>query len=205
MKRWILVLLLFLSACSVPPRQAPQYLGSWTSEQQGNLQEEDIPTTSWLQLEAEKVLTALAENNFQDLAVLIDTEQWVRFSPYGDFGTWDRILKPEDLIKEDNAVYTWGNYAGNGEPIELSKAAYFEQFVYPVDFLHAPEVLINTITDRGGVIVNIEEAFPNAEYIQYFFPGFREELAGMDREGLYLIFDKKTKKLIGIAHEVRTG
>ncbi len=206
MKRRLLLFPLLLWACSL---QSPKYeFSSWT--QTGDTQEKSQKTDpeserTWIETEGKKVLSSLATKDMKSFVNLIHEEQGVRFSAYWNFEQDDLILRKNAILTETETPLKWGYYAGNGEEITLSIPEYFSTFVYSHDFLNAPEVLINTTTDRGGIIVNIEETFPDAAYVEYFFPGFEAQYEGMDWVGLFLIFDKKSKKLIGIAHEERTS
>ncbi len=179
-----------------------EYYSDITIEDYTILQSEILnQTKAEIEKHAQGILQALKNRDMLTLATYIDAEKGLRLTPYGNISDEDVILSKEELISETDEVRTRGTYVWSGEPIELTKKEYFDTFVYNADYLNAPEVIENKTIDRGSMIVNIEERYPNAEYREYFFPWFNPEYAGMDWEGLFLIFDHESSALLGLAHE----
>jgi len=83
---------------------------------------------------------------------------------------------------------------------------YISGYVYDVDFLTAPEVLINQKSDRGNTINNAFDVYAGKYLIEYYFSGFEPKYEGMDWKSLMLVFDKKDgqRYLIGVIHGQRT-
>jgi len=151
---------------------------------------------------ANKTITALKNKNFDSLETLIHPVKGVRFSPYATVDTKkDVVLKPFDL--NDFTNRNWGVYDGIGDPIIQNFNEYFDEFVYTADFMNAPEIKKNQIIYTGNSIDNLQKVYPEAEFIEYHFPGFDEEMAGMDWQSLRLVFElyNGEYKLVGIIHD----
>jgi hypothetical protein len=80
---------------------------------------------------------------------------------------------------------------------------YFDEFIYDQDFLAAEEVKANEVIGTGNTINNIAEVYPSAQFVEYHFPGFDPEMAGMDWVSLRLVFEWKDEQwwLVGIIHD----
>jgi hypothetical protein len=102
----------------------------------------------------------------------------------------------------DTTSYVWGQYDGTGDDISTTFANYYNEFVYDEDYLN-PEILgINTVVSSGNTINNIEDVYPNAEYVEFYFDGFDPQYGGMDWRSLTLVFEEVngTYYLIGVVH-----
>ncbi|MFB9274660.1 hypothetical protein [Cohnella cellulosilytica] len=146
----------------------------------------------------------LRERDLGSLVTLIDPEQGLRFSPYPFVNVdTDLSFKPDAFptFKDENKL-KWGEADGSGEPIELTFRDYYEQFVYTKDFADAPQVSVNKIVGTGNAIFNVPEVYPGASYVEFYFPGFDEELNGMDWQSLVLVFAPGGDdwQLAGIVH-----
>jgi len=146
----------------------------------------------------------LRERDLGSLVTLIDPEQGLRFSPYPYVNVdTDVSFKPETFLTfKDEKKLKWGEADGSGEPIELTFRDYYEQFVYTKDFADAPQVNVNKIVGTGNAIFNVPEVYPGASYVEFYFPGFDEELDGMDWQSLVLVFAPAGDDwhLVGIVH-----
>jgi len=146
------------------------------------------------------------KNKDMDTLSAMASESGVRFSPYSNINkTSDVVLEP---IVLQNAyilsrTFVWGSYDGSGEPIDLPYGQYYDKFVYDKDFLNASQIKFNEIIGQGNTINNLKESYPDAEFVEYHFPGFDAQYEGMDWESLRLVFEKKDGNyyLIGIVHD----
>jgi hypothetical protein len=154
---------------------------------------------------AQEVIEYLRERDLNSLVQWIDPKQGLRFSPYSHINKdTDLVFQADKLpsFKDTNKL-KWGTADGSGEPIELSFRDYYEKFVYNQDFAGAPNVNINKIIGTGNVKFNGLEVYPNASYVEYHFPGFDKQLAGMDWQSLVLVFVPGAAndwKLVAIVH-----
>lgn len=158
-----------------------------------------------LEAAAELVITALAAKDMQGLADLVHPEMGVRFSPYAYVQEEQLVFTPDQLpgLFESDGVYTWGAYDGTGQPIDLTFSAYFDEFVYSADFVHAEETAVNERLGDGNTINNISEFYPESAFVEYHFSGFDPQYDGLDWQSLRLVFKQEGGQwyLIGIVHD----
>jgi len=133
----------------------------------------------------------------------------VRFSPYSNINIDKDVVMTPEMIENAyalNRTFVWGSYDGSGEPIDLPFGQYYDMFVYDKDFMNAPDVKYNEIIGQGNTINNLNEAYPDAEFAEYHFPGFNKKYEGMDWESLRLVFEKNSGlyRLVGIVHDAWT-
>lgn len=151
---------------------------------------------------ANQTITILKNKNFDKLENLIHPEKGVRFSPYATVNTkTDIVLMPFEL--NDQSSRLWGYFDGTGLPITMTLNEYFDSFVYSADFANAPQIKKNEIIGSGNSLNNLEKVYGEADFIEYHFPGFDAEMAGMDWQSLRLVFEPYNGeyKLIGIIHD----
>ena len=168
-----------------------------------------IPTqTPSLLDSANRVVQALVEKDLETVAEFVHPERGVRFSPYATVQEDHQVFKPEELpgLIESDTVYTWGREDGSGNPIELTFAEYFDEFVASADFSNAEEVAVDEVIGQGNTPNNIGEFYPESSFVEYHFSGFDAQYEGLDWESLRLVFteDMGTWFLIGIVHDAWT-
>ena len=146
-----------------------------------------------VQARADSVLHALKENDMAKLAEYVHPDKGLRFSPYSNVSEKDVTIPAAQLsaAAKDGSKREWGAYDGSGEPIKLTFSEYFNKFVYPKDYLEAPEIIFNQAVQRGNSLNNIKKAFPGATSIEYYFPGFEKQYEGMDWRSLTPVFEQK--------------
>ena len=151
------------------------------------------------------VLALLKNKNMEALKEFIHPEKGLRFSayPYVD-PEEDIVISKDELVDKfsSDEEYVWGNYDGKGTPIELSFSDYYDEFIYDENFLEAPIIGRNRVVSSGNTIDNVEEAYEEADFLEFYFDGFNEEYAGADWRSLKLVFEKdgNTRYLVGIIH-----
>ncbi|GAE87569.1 GerMN domain-containing protein [Acetivibrio straminisolvens] len=154
---------------------------------------------------SQAAIKAIKEKDMEKLASMVHPVKGVLFSPYShiELGKHQVFTKDQlkDLLKSEK-VYTWGEYDGIGDPIELTFAEYFEKFVYDHDFANAEKVAYNEIQQSGNTIVNISDVFPEGKFMDYYFSGFTPEYDGLDWASLRLVFEEYDGQwyLVCIAH-----
>jgi hypothetical protein len=154
---------------------------------------------------ADQALLAIKDKNMQALSSLVSPAGGVRFSPYGFVRDEDLMFTAAELagIMDNPGLLMWGAYDGSGEPINLTFADYYAEFIYDVDFASAPQVSINERLGQGNTLDNATEFYPGAMIVEYHFPGFDEQYQGMDWRSLRLVFQdyKGRWVLVGIIHD----
>ena len=154
---------------------------------------------------AEVVIKAISEKDMATLAEFVHPEKGVRFTPYTYVSPERDIVFNKNQIEnffQDENTYLWGFYDGIGDEINLTPTEYFDEFVYTSDFINAEEVGYNTVLSFGNALENQFEVYENPIIVEYYFPGFNPEYAGMDWQSLRLVFEEYEGKwyLTGIIH-----
>src|SRR5690606_35520142 len=113
------------------------------------------PDSLSLQTLSETILRVIKEKQYDSLATYFHPEKGVRFSPYAFIDTTEDIRLSADAFKaalKTGKAYHWGAFDGTGEPINLNIEAYFNRFVYDVDFAHPEKFTINQSSSKGNTI-----------------------------------------------------
>jgi hypothetical protein len=199
----ILSLSIFLLACNGDKKKTTNTV----SEQKDSIEVTPVLNKDSLLLETGKhVLTSLKNKDYNKLSTYFDDDISVRFSPYGyiDTVTNRQFNKQEfDTLIKNNNVILWGNYDGSGDAMNLTPKQYFEKFVYNADFLDAEKTALDSIIGTGNSLININQVYPGARFIEYHFRGFDKKYNGMDWTSLRLVFKEinRSYKLIAIVHD----
>lgn len=161
--------------------------------------------TLLLQLSNE-ILSAIKRKDFVKFATYFHPTLGVRFSPYAfvDTVSHQRIM-PTQLITigQQKKVLVWGVHDGSGEAIKQNINTYFDVFVYDANFINAPQKAVNKILASGNSLNNLKTVYPNADFTEFYFPGFDPKYSGMDWKTLRLVFQTENNKpwLIAIIHD----
>lgn len=156
-------------------------------------------------LRAIETVNYLKNKDMEGLASVVHPLMGVRFTPYEYIDLQNDLVFTKDRIAnflEDTQTYTWGSFDGSGEPIIMTFSEYFDRFIYDVDFANAQMIGNNYSIGKGNSQNNISEAYPDAYYIEFHFPGFESEYEGMDWRSLRLVYEKMDGVwyLVGIVH-----
>ena len=105
------------------------------------------------------------------------------------------------LFADDKRKYVWGTVDGEGSPIMMTPAEYFNRYVYDKNFRTSSVIGLNTIVRSGNMLENVKEVFPDAEFVELHDPG-SEEYEGIDWKSLKLVFEKWNgeRKLVAVIH-----
>ena len=154
---------------------------------------------------AAEVIRSIKDKDMVSLSSYVHPEMGLRFSPYAYVKDTDQVFSPEMVsgLMADNTIYTWGVYDGSGEPIDLSFPEYYTKFIYDVEFINAPQVALNHRLGVGNSTDNSLEFYPGSMTVEYYFPGFDAQYAGMDWRSLRLVFLEYNNAwyLVGIIHD----
>lgn len=155
------------------------------------------------------VITLLKNDDMMGLAPYVHPTLGLRFSPYSyiDMAN-DQVFTAAQIpgLLADPTVYTWGSFDGSGDPIQLTPAAYFADFVYDEDYANPHMIGNNTIIGTGNTLNNLVTVYPTASFVEFHFTGFDPQYSGMDWSSLRLIFENVGGNwlLIGIEHDAWT-
>ncbi len=150
-----------------------------------------------------KILTAIKNKNYTQLASYFHPVEGVKFSPYAFIEDNVILTRKEFLQKiKSNKKMDWGDYDGIGDSIMLSVKEYFKKFVYTADFLHVKKVSINKVNSYGNSLNNIRDIYPTNDFVESYFPG-TEKNENMDWGTLTLVFKKYKGAyyLVAIIHD----
>ncbi|MHA7965856.1 hypothetical protein ACX93W_17180 [Paenibacillus sp. CAU 1782] len=141
---------------------------------------------------AHAVVAALKDKDMEKLKTLIHPEKGLLFSPYVHIEKDSALVfkRSELPALDDEKIYTWGQYDGSGESIKMTFAQYVERFVYDHDFSSPEQIGLNEIKGSGNSLPNIQEVFPEGQFVDYYFSGFEEQYAGMDWASLIIVLEE---------------
>ncbi len=148
----------------------------------------------------------IAAQDFEAVAQSVDPDEGVLFSPYGYVDVdVDLVFYPQDLetFLEDATVYTWGAFDGTGDPIDKTFAEYYDRFIYDEDYANPHLIGYNTIVGTGNTIINLEEVYPDAGFVEFHFTGFDPDYDGMDWRSLRLVLEEQNDSWVlrAIVHD----
>jgi len=156
--------------------------------------------------EALEVMQLFKDQDAAGLDDKVSPTRGVRFSPYQYVNiNTDIVFYPGNTVPSmftNTTVYGWGEYDGSGDTIAGEFLSYYARFVYDEDFVN-PEIMgINTIVSSGNMINNIQDEYPNDQFVEFYFSGFDPQFDGMDWRSLTLVFedDNGTWYLVGVIH-----
>lgn len=154
---------------------------------------------------AESALTLLKAEDFTGLSALVHPEKGLTLTPFSTVSAeCDRTLSSQEVsaLSEDEEIYVWGVMDGSGMPIRSTCSEYFDRFVFNADYTQAPEVGVDTVVLSGNALENVSDAYPQARFVDYSFPGIDPEKQGYDWCSLKLVFEpwQNDWYLVGLVH-----
>lgn len=162
------------------------------------------PDNAALTERAYQVLEAMSAQDWEGLSAWVSPEQGVTFTPYSYVSESDVCLTSDQVAQagSDNTLYTWGAADGSGEPIQLNVRDYFASYVLDADYTQAPVLGINRVISSGNSLENVEDAYPDCSFVEFYYPGIDEALQGFDWCGLKLVFTQEAGEwyLVGVVH-----
>ena len=125
---------------------------------------------------------------FQDY---VHPAEGVRFSPYNYVENDHLVFNAGDIpnLLADPTVYTWGIEDGTGFPLEKTAQEYFDRYVNRKDYSNPDEIHYNTIIQRGSLLYNITDFYPDASFVEYFVEG-TAQYGGMDWGSLFVVYEE---------------
>ena len=167
-------------------------------------QQQSAPTS--LLATAVTVVELIDDADFDSVADYVHPVDGVRFSPYGYVDTANHLVfsgNDLDGIMQSSQQYTWGAFDGTGDPIDMTFTEYYDRFIYDHEFAN-PELIGNdTIIGTGNTLINLDDVYPDASFVEFHFSGFDPQYDGMDWRSLRLVFeeDNGNWQLVGIVHD----
>lgn len=154
---------------------------------------------------AGQVLEAMKAADYGALAALVSPGSGVTFTPYSTVNAEVDLRLTARQVAElasDDTVYVWGLEDGSGEPIRLTGEDYFAQYVFNTDYTQAPSLSVDQVQASGNAMENVAESYPEARFVEYYFPGLDPEMEGYDWCSLKLVFQLEQNNwyLVGVIH-----
>lgn len=157
---------------------------------------------------ATEVLMTCKARDYKKLASYMHPQNGTRFYPYSGGDTaGNRNYSGDELVKlaKENKKVNWNSDWAEGEEL-LTVNQYFSKFVYDVDFLNATLKSINNFHTQSAIVINLKELYPGCDAVEFFFPGFKKDMGGMDYAGLRLVFktENNIHYLVAVQHDTWT-
>ena len=181
------VLIIFSVSCNLVQVLETALPGEPEATPTATLEPTDPPT---LEEAAYQVIIALAVMDMETVAEFVHSEMGVRFSPYTYVEEEHLVFSAEelpDLIGSDE-TYTWGQFDGTGDPINMTFDEYYDRFIYSADFANPEAMAVDEELGWSSMINNIDAFYPGSSFVEYHFSGFDEQYGGMDWVSLRLVF-----------------
>ena len=136
-----------------------------------------------------EALLALRDKDMKTLASLVHPELGLRFAPLSWLSEDDVVISAENVatLLTDPTQYTWGYGFGDDERIEATFADYYDQWLFPHDFLFADALGYNANISTGGIIDNSRELYEDAHIVEYHYDGFNPDYGGLDFSTLRIV------------------
>lgn len=165
----------------------------------------DLTGNRTLLIRATAVLNALQTKDYVTLSTFVHPVKGVTFTPYSTVDAEANLNFNASGIShaaDDPIKYIWGLTDGQGAPIELTMADYFNTYVFNVDYTRAPVLGVDQVIGSGNSLENVTEAYPKGRFVEFHFPGLIAENKGFDWCSLKLVFEEYQGdyKLVGIIH-----
>lgn len=151
---------------------------------------------------SDEILKTIKEKNFKKIGDYIHPTEGLRLSPYVYVDTAEnrKFSKEEFLaLAGSQTKINWGATDAGEDSIYMSLAQYFDRYVMDADFLKAEKRSFNKSLSSGTLPSNVNEVYPSADFVEYYFPGFEKKYDGMDWKSLKLVFKKYGDRIFLIA------
>lgn len=155
---------------------------------------------------AQLIVEKFAQGQLADIAPYVADDVPVRFSPYPYIREdVDFELTQAQFATAMNAddIVTAREYDGSGEPMELTFAQYYDEFINDRAYATEAVIGVNTTNGLGSMIQNWKEIYATEQYtsIEYYIEG-TAEYEGMNWNSLRLVFEKTAGQyfLVAVIH-----
>lgn len=142
---------------------------------------------------ANQIKQSLLTNNYQTITPYIHPTKGVRFSMYAYVQKdKDKVFTPaqfEHYLKESRIKFTWGEKDGTGDLYVTTLPGYLKHWVSDgLDKVDSDSISYKAFQGLGNSLNNLKEAYPNSDFVEFYFPG-TDEYSGMDWRALRLVFE----------------
>ena len=127
---------------------------------------------------ASAVAECIANRDYEGLSSYVHPVYGLVFAPYSTLNLGsNQCFTPQRvaITGRDSSVYIWGVKYGSDEPIQMTAAQYFAEYVYDRDYAHAPVMGFNTVLRSGNALENVAATFPDGQFVDLYFPATSKE------------------------------
>ncbi len=150
----------------------------------------------------DEALRLMAARDLHGLSAMVHPKWGVRFTPYTSVDTTADVVLTQSQLETaltDPTVRTWGSRDGSGEPIRVTAAGYWSEFVWNKDYAKSKPLLD---ARRGSSLAtdNVATVYPGARVIEWYVPA---RPGWLDWGALRLVFAPDAKRwwLVGVLHD----
>lgn len=133
----------------------------------------------------------IKSGSYESLAEAVHPIYGLVFSPYATVNlSTNRSFSVSEVkgFGENTQTYVWGIQTDTSDPIRLTVADYFREYVFDRDYTQPSVIGINYVVRSGNSLENIQESFPGAQFVDLCYPG--TDAAGyQDWSILRLVFE----------------
>jgi len=203
--KYLPVLLFLLLACNNEKKEDTKQVVADSAPAAVMPPAEKIADSVQAYIFADSVVEALNNRDLVTLASFIHPEKGVRFSPYGFVDTTATKHFTANAFQRAKLsdVHNWGDFDGSGDAIKFSIERYFKRFVTNANYLQAPQRSYNQFRGLGNSLNNLQQVFPSAVFVEYFYPGFDKKYEGMDWSCLRIVMEPYNGRLrlVAVVHD----
>ncbi|CEG24142.1 Cellulosome-anchoring protein precursor [Planococcus massiliensis] len=142
---------------------------------------------------ANEILGALQEKNFVEVSKYVSSSKGLAFCPYSGGcldGNGQTFSKSQvSAFMADQKEYLWGYEDGSGFPIELTPAAYYDEYLMDADYEEKERY---GRTEQPMTREQIARRFPNAAVVEFYNPG-TAQFEYMNWQNLNMVFEKNSE------------
>lgn len=152
--------------------------------------------------QSKQIQSYLAQGEYEKITPFIHPNKGLRFSMYAYVRPEsDKVFSREQFdtyLKQSRIKFTWGQTDGKGDLYITPLPDYLTSWVKAKDFDDI-KATYNSFQGSGNSINNLQETYPNADFVEFYNPGFNPEYQGMDWRALRLVFEEYQGKYYLIA------
>ncbi len=139
-----------------------------------------------------QVLYACQRQDYATLSELVHPDKGVTFTPYSTVSEANLTFTAASLRQaaQDGTVYIWGVVDGSNLPIQLTIFSYFDRYVCDRNYNQSVYLGIDRVISAGNSLENVAEAYPDGHFVEFYYPGVKDDSTGVDWRGLKLVFEE---------------
>lgn len=143
--------------------------------------------------QSKQIQSYLAQGQYEKITPFIHPIKGLRFSMYAYVQPEsDKVFSREQFdtyLKQSRIKFTWGQTDGQGDWYITPLPDYLTSWV-KAKYFNNISPTYNQFQGSGNSLNNLQETYPNAEFVEFYNPGVNPEYQGMDWRALRLVFEE---------------